>query len=186
MRKPAKQGQLDGAGGFYAATHALSILAPKIPREYIFEAVIWAAMQDGNPMNFVKGTRRGTVKNILSRTIALLNAQFTDNQFDFSIPYWQSQPEDRKAFFSTFDNLSHKNGMVAIIGYAHKPDPINHYHHWTVVREFDGECFTTFDSGGEKIKIGMSEMRVNDPHFSYHSAQPYFMNSDDIFLVTLA
>ena len=75
--------------------------------------------------------------------------------------------------------------MVAIVGYSHKPDPINHYHHWTVVRKFDGNFFTTFDSSSEKIKIGISEMRVNDTSFSYHSGQPYFMNSNDIFLVSI-
>ncbi len=186
--KPARQGVLDGACGFYATTHAISILVPDLSREYIFEAVIRSAMQDGDPMNFIKGTRRGTIKNILSRTISLLNQQFSGSlqgSFKFSIPYWQTAPLSRKDFFSTFNGLNYKSGKSAILGYSNKPtnDPGAHYHHWTVAREFYGDVFVTHDSSGEKKLISSSEMRVNDYHHSYHSGQPYFMESDDVFIV---
>lgn len=186
--KPEKQGTLDGACGFYSVTHAISILVPKLSREYIFEAVVRSAMKDGNPMSFVKGTGRGTLKKTLSRTIAMLNDQFStslEGSLKFSIPYWQSAPVSRKDFFLTFSGLNCKFGKSAIIGYSNKStsDPSDHYHHWTVVREFDGDTFVTYDSGEEKNKISISEMRVNDESRSYHSGQPYFINSDDVFIV---
>ncbi|MFZ4534931.1 hypothetical protein [Propionivibrio sp.] len=188
--KPSKQGVLDGACGFYATTHALSILAPSLSREYIFEAVIRSAMQDTDPMRFVIGTSRGTIKNTLSRTISLLNkafgVQLGAGYYSF-IPYWQTAPINRKEFFKTFEGIDHKSGKVAILGYSYKPtsNSLDHAHHWTVIREFKDNGLVTYDSSGQKKIIPVSEVRVNDTHNEFHSSQPYFINSDDLFLVLL-
>ena len=191
MIRPSKQGVLDGTCGFYSTTNAISILAPSLPREYIFEAVIRSAMQDTDPMRFVIGTNRGTIKNTLSRTIALLNNAFGQKlggEFDFSIPYWQTAPSERRHFIASLDGIHHKCGKIAILGYSYKPtsSPSDRYDHWTVIREFDGNRLVTYDSSGGKQIIPVSEIRVNDTHNAFHSSQPYFINSDDLFIITFS
>lgn len=94
--KPSKQGDLDGACGFYAVVNALRSLEPELNENELFTQTIKAHLADGNPMSFVEGIFRGSIKNVLSRVLDYLglNYDFTYNItavpyiFDFKIPYW--------------------------------------------------------------------------------------------------
>lgn len=70
--KPAKQGQLDGACGFYAILNAMTALEHPLQRKEVFTQVIAAFMQDVNFSSYFDGTRRGTIKIRLAVSLITL------------------------------------------------------------------------------------------------------------------
>ena len=72
--KPAIQGHLDGACGFYAIVNAIHLLEPDIPQQELFNIAFSTFIQDGNPMAFIEGTSRGTIKNVLSRLLEYIHS----------------------------------------------------------------------------------------------------------------
>ena len=100
--RPHIQGELDGACGFYAIVNALRLLEPELEGKELFNFAMRGFLESGNPMAFSEGTRRGSIKNTLSRTIASVHSEFilknedgTPYRFGFNIPYWQSMPSRR-------------------------------------------------------------------------------------------
>jgi hypothetical protein len=75
-KRPALQGELDGACGFYAIANGIHLLEPELALPEIFPIILQQYVFDGDPMGFVNGIARGSLKNTLSRTMALLNAEY--------------------------------------------------------------------------------------------------------------
>ncbi len=191
--RPHIQGELDGACGFYAIVNALRLLEPELEGKELFNFAMRGFLESGNPMAFSEGTRRGSIKNTLSRTIASVHSEFilknedgTPYRFGFNIPYWQSMPSRRAEVISQLENLSPANGVVAVIAFEKwkdKANPQGRYAHWTVISKLlDGDLHT-FDSDGEQMKIPLRSVRFDDQREIAHSARPYNLWSDYLFLV---
>lgn len=191
--KPSKQGDLDGACGFYAVVNALRSLEPELNANELFTQTIKAHLADGNPMSFVEGTFRGSIKNVLSRVLDYLdlNYDFTDNItaapyiFDVKIPYWMHDKErNRNEVLGILKNADYKSGLVCVIGYSYnsglKDD--EPYSHWSVVRKANDQGLELIDSSGEKRCISFDEIRI-DSTKQKHSTRPYNLYSGDIFVI---
>lgn len=189
--KPAKQGNLDGACGFYAIVNAIHLLEPDIPQQELFNVVISTFIKDGDPMAFIEGTRRGTIKNVLSRLLEYIhsNYELTDNttnepyRIKFSIPYWINDIErSRKDVIDTLSQANYRKGTVCILGFAMNDGDELDYAHWTVIQAFKDRCFITHDSGEEAKKINLDTIRI-DSQQRKNSQRPYNFFSEDIFVI---
>ncbi|MEE3662556.1 hypothetical protein V2I52_11590 [Brenneria sp. g21c3] len=189
-RRPAKQGQLDGACGFYAIVNALHVLEPELEQKELFYITLSAFLSDGNPMGFVDGTRRGTIKNTLSRVISLLNKDysFTDDkngtpyQFGFNIPFWIKDKErNRKTVLDTLSSANYRRGQVCILGYEYCSAE-RAYNHWTVIKNVRDNILMTFDSDEEARTISLDHARV-DSGQGRNNSRPYNIISGDIFII---
>lgn len=191
--RPHVQGDLDGACGFYAIVNALRLLEPELDGEELFKFAIRGFLESGNPMAIVEGTRRGAIKNTLSRTIASVHSEFllnngdgTPYRFGFNIPYWQSMPSGRAEAISHLETLGPAKGVVAIFAYEKwqdKADPDERYAHWSVISKLhDGELHT-FDSSGEQKRIPLRSVRFDDQREIAHATRPYNLWSEYLFLV---
>lgn len=189
-QNPSKQGELDGACGFYAITNLIAYLEPELSSEEIFRIVLQSFLYDGNPMRFVHGTNRGSIKNTLSRTLDTLHNEFVfaDNktgqsyEWRFRIPYWQSQPKNRQEVLDHIQESSHESGCASIIGYEYN-DGVNYNAHWTVITGLRNEKLFTFDSSGEQKTIPLSQVRIDAAPRSSHIARPYNICSRDLFTI---
>lgn len=193
--KPSKQGELDGACGFYAVVNALRCLEPDLEAGELFTQTLKAHLLDGNPMSFVDGTNRGTIKNVFSRVIDYLHANYelTDNKtkkpyfFDLKIPYWRLDKErDRKHVLETIRQADFKAGTVCIIGYEYVSgdEDDEDYAHWSVVRKVSETGLNLVDSSKEKMLITFDELRVDSKKQKSNLARPYNLKSGDIFLIS--
>lgn len=193
ISKAAKHGELDGACGFYAITNALHLLEPELEKSDVFKCVWESFLKDGNPMCIIKGTTRGSLKNILSRTIDAIHAGYElfDEEgkpysFGISIPFWHHGKErDRNDVMNEIGQADFRNGSVVIIGYqyASLPQGEDECNHWTVIREIKEDCLITHDSSYESKRIPLSAIRVDSFSQSYHSARPYNIYSQDVFVI---
>jgi len=186
--KPAQQGELDGACGFYSIVNAIHLLEPDLPKDMLFTQTISAFLHDGDPMRFVHGTNRGTIKNTLSRLLSYLheNYDFYDDktgyqyQFKFSLPYWfNDKVRSRKDVLNILEASNCKKGKVCIIGYGNQEED---YDHWTVVKQTKGESLITHDSSGESTKIELSQLRVDSKQKS-NISRPYNIYSEDLIII---
>jgi hypothetical protein len=189
--KPKKQGELDGACGFYAITNAINILEPDLSPNEIFKTTLESFFIDGDPMRVLNGTTRGNLKNIISRTIDCINNCYfltqndgTPYSFTFEIPYWHyTKQRDRKEVIDTLRNANHKLGSVVIMGYQFsKGNSAPSYAHWTVVRDTTEDALIIHDSSNEKNNILYSEIRI-DGSQTTHTGRPFNIFSSDIFLI---
>lgn len=192
--KPSKQGQLDGACGFYSIVNAIYSLEPDFDRDEIFAQAYAANLLDGDPMNFIDGTRRGTIKNVLSRVIDFLHEYYelTDNETGnpyrlvFKMPFWHlDKNRDRKAVLNFLKQADNEAGIVCIIGYEYKPsdDVESHYYHWSVVTKATEKGLEFFDSGNEDDDVSYDKIRV-DGQQNFHIARPYNITSSDLFVIS--
>jgi len=187
---PSKQGELNGACGFYAITNAIAYLEPDLSAEDIFKIVLQSFLYDGDPMRFFHGTNRGSIKNTLSRTLAALHNEyvFTDDktgqsyEWKFQLPYWQSKPKNRKDVLDHIQNSDRKTGRVSIIGYEFN-DGVNDYAHWTVITGLRDEQLFTFDSSGEQKTIPLANVRIDAAPQSRHITRPYNIGSRELFTI---
>lgn len=191
--KPSKQGELDGACGFYAVVNALRCLEPDLEAHELFTQTLKAHLLDGNPMSFVDGTNRGSIKNVLSRVVEYLHANYelTDNKtkksycFKVNIPYWHlDKDRDRKHVIETIKQADFKAGTVCIIGYQYCRGDENDYAHWSVVRKVSEKGLHLIDSDQEKTTIALEELRVDSKKQASNLARPFNLNSGDIFLIS--
>ncbi|MGR3983487.1 hypothetical protein [Pseudoalteromonas sp. 1181_04] len=187
--KPVKQGDLDGACGFYAIVNALKTLEPDLNENELFTQVIGSYMVDGDFKNFFEGTRRGSIKNTLSRVIEYINNRydlFDDKtnelyKLKFTIPYWyKDTPRTRKKVLEKINQADNGKNMVCIIGYEHE-----HGGHWSVVKKISAKGMHMVDSSYEKPIIPLDETRV-DGNQKPSKSKPYKLDSDDIFIIEKA
>lgn len=196
--EPQKQGELDGACGFYSVANALNLLTGIDP-DVTFRCLIESMLQDKNPMCFVDGMRRGTLKDIISRTFKLLNEGGIKLIDEFSgekyipnlvckIPYWQSEPKNRSEFLRLMKDVNlNKNGVVAIMGYKFSQNEhTTSYAHWTVIKKVTDKSLITFDSSGERKVVPWNKVRVSSENDdkNFHSETPYFLFPKDLFLIS--
>ncbi|EWH10108.1 hypothetical protein DS2_09187 [Catenovulum agarivorans DS-2] len=184
--KPVKQGDLDGACGFYAIVNALKTLEPAFDEQELFTQVIGGYMQDGDFNSFFNGTRRGTIKNTLSRVIDYINGQydlFDDKtaelyRLKFSIPFWHKDTaRTRKSVLKEIQQADNGKNLVCIIGYD-----LQYGGHWSVVKKVSDKGLHMVDSSYEKSIIPLAEMRV-DSNQKPSKLKPYNLCSDDIFII---
>lgn len=186
--KPAQQGELDGACGFYSIVNAIHLLEPDLPRDMLFTQTISAFLHDGDPMRFVHGTNRGTIKNTLSRLLSYLHENYDfyhdksgyQYQFKFSLPYWSNDKDrSRKDVLNILEESSFKKGKVCIIGYGNQEEG---YDHWTVVKQAKKEHLITHDSSEESAKIELSQLRVDSTQNS-NVSRPYNLYTKDLIII---
>jgi hypothetical protein len=192
--KPSLQGHLDGACGFYAVVNALQAIEPDFDARELFTQAIKAHLKDGNPMSFVEGTMRGSIKNVLSRVIDYIheNYELTDKitkqryYFDVKIPFWHNDKErSRKDVLSILQKSDYSQGTVCIVGYQFNDgDDDNAYAHWSVIRSADEKSLKTLDSSKEKVSIEYDEIRVDSMSQVRNSSRPYNIISADIFVIS--
>lgn len=189
--KPSKQGELDGACGFYSIVNALHLLEPELCKSELFTETLRSFLADGDPMRIVNGTSRGSVKNTLSRVIETFHSNYnffdekTDEPYQFSshMPFWQrTKDRTRESVLDVLKQIDFKQGTVGIMGY-HYSDGDSEYHHWTVLKKVCNEFLYTFDSSGEVKEISFDEVRVDSTQLK-HSVRPFNIFSDDIFLIS--
>lgn len=189
--KPSTQGELDGACGFYAVVNALKSLEPELNADELFTQVLKAHLVDGDPMKFVNGTLRGTIKNIASRVITYLDEHydFYDNKtnepyrLDVKIPFWYQEKErTRNQVLDILKESNYKAGTVCLIGYSYG-DSENSYAHWSVVKKASDLGLHLLDSSKEKAVISFEEIRVDSIQQS-NVARPYNLCSGDIFVIS--
>ncbi len=188
--KAAKQGHLDGACGFYAIVNAIHLLEPELKQQDIFSYVFQEVIEDGNPMRFLDGTFRGSIKNSLSRVLKKLHEAYVFTSLDgtqytinFEIPYWfgpEEKPRNREDALRILEAADHKQGNVVIMGYTYN-DGSQDYAHWTVIKQCKDGYLHTFDSGNEK-KIALDNIRI-DAHREQHASRPYNIISGDLFQI---
>lgn len=191
--KPSKQGELDGACGFYAIVNAIHSLEPDFDKNELMDWTMQGYLSDGDPMKFFRGTLRGSVKNTLRRLIDHLNEhpEFdlvddkTDSlyQFDFSMPFWRSDElRTRDTVLEQLARADHKSGTVCIMAYDFDDGSGRTYAHWTVIKGFKDNHLVTHDSGGEMARIGLEQVRV-DAEFNQHKSRPFNIRGKDIFVI---
>jgi hypothetical protein len=186
--KVAKQGDLDGACGFYAVVNAIHLLERELDNQDVFRLVFKAFLEDGDPMRFIDGTNRGAIKKILSRVLKELHKDwiFTLNNgneytFNFEIPFWEkSKIRTRPDVLKNLEIADYRHGHVFIMGYTYN-DGSTKNSHWTVIKKCTDSCLHTFDSSGEDKKISFDSIRVDDKSFDKHIARPYNIDSGDLF-----
>ncbi|MCB5226635.1 hypothetical protein JAO78_007370 [Alishewanella sp. 16-MA] len=191
--KPSKQGDLDGACGFYAIVNALMSLEPELDAEELFTQTFISHLYDGDPMRFINGTKRGSIKNVLSRVIDYLHDHFTfsdgksglEYKFCMKMPFWRADKErNRKSMLTVLKQADFKAGVVCIIGYGYADgDGEQDYAHWSVVTKVNDDGLHLLDSGKEKKLISFDSIRV-DSKQSSNVARPYNIYSEDIFVIS--
>lgn len=186
--KAAKQGQLDGACGFYAIANAIHLLEPELQQEEIFRLIFEDLIEYGNPKKFLDGTFRGSIKNSLSRVLKKLNETyiFTLNEtpyiINFEIPYWiEDKPRSREDVLRILGSANHKQGNVILMGYTYN-DGNEEYAHWTVIKQCKDGYIRTFDSSQEDKKIALDNTRI-DAQRDQNTLRPYNIISGDIFQI---
>lgn len=193
--KASEQGDLDGACGFYAVVNALRSLEPDLNAKELFTQTIKAHVVDGNPMSFVEGTRRGTIKDVLSRVLDYIHSHYslTDNAsgdsyiIESKFPYWHLGKErSRDEVISVLKSADFKSGVVCIIGYDYNSGIENDspYSHWSVVSKANELGLHLIDSSEEKKFISFDEVRVDSVKQKHNSARPYNICSGDVIVVS--
>jgi hypothetical protein len=184
--KPAKQGELDGACGFYAIVNAIHALEPSFDKPELFSQVLAAFLRDGDYMSYFNGTRRGTIKNTLSRVLDYLNSHFdmyhdkTQEfyEFEFSIPYWLGDTSrNRKQVLEQMAQADNAKNCVCIVGYDHQTGG-----HWSVVKKVSDRGLHMLDSGNEKSIIPPDDLTIDSSRNPGPSKQ-YNFTSEDIFVI---
>jgi hypothetical protein len=183
----AKQGDLNGACGFYAIANAIHLLEPELTQKEIFSLVFMEVVQDGNPSWFLDGTYRGSIKNTLSRVLKKLHEKYSftlgnGNPYtiNFDIPYWiENKPRSRADVLGILSSADHKQGNVALMGYIYN-DGEREYAHWTVIKQYKDGYLYTFDSDNEVKKIALDDIRI-DARNDQHASRPYNIISGDLF-----
>jgi hypothetical protein len=181
IQNPAKQGEYDGACGFYSIGNALSLLYPKLPIDQIFFEMFSVYNKNYSDVRLLlDGIYRGKLNSILSDTINAL--QLTDCKI--YRPYWNgpasSLNELKQKILENFSN----NGSLAIIGYEYsKFGESDWYSHWTVICRATAKTLYTHDSSGESKRIYLSSCRIWD-NKSRHKTKPYKLSSTDLFILS--
>ena len=187
-----QQGALDGACGFYAITNALQLLEPELSAEEIFRAAWQGFLRDGNPLALIDGTTRVMLRNSLRRTIDSLHECYeffegkedSPYRLDFSMPYWlHDTPRDRQRVIEHLMQADARNGCVVIMGYRYRQaSEEQEDYHWTVIRGCKDEHLITCDSGGEKPRISLDQVRIDSTQ-AFHALRPYNIESEMIFVL---
>jgi hypothetical protein len=187
---PAKQGSLDGACGFYAIANAIHLLEPELKQKEVFYLAFKEFLKDGgNPMRFINGTNRGSIKNTLSRIIKKLHETYLftlDNgspySINFEIPFWlEDKPRTRNDVLEVLSSAKYKKGCVVLMGYTFN-DGNGDYAHWTVIKECKDGYLHTFDSDSENKRINLDDIRI-DAQREQHASRPYNVASAELFKI---
>lgn len=152
----------------------------------VFKEII----EDGNPMRFLDGTLRGSIKNSLSRVLKKLHGAYVftldGNPYtiNFEIPYWlgpDEKPRNRDDVLRILGAADHKQGNVVLMGYTYN-DGCQDYAHWTVIKQCKDGYLHTFDSSEEGKKIALDDIRI-DAQREQHASRPYNIISGDLFQI---
>jgi hypothetical protein len=179
-QSPAKQGDFDGACGFYAVGNALSLLHPGTPIDKIFYAIFEHYIKNHNDAaTFVNGMYRTKLNEILMGAIDSL-------QFDCAVyrPFWNNPAKTFKLFHETLLANALGDNCVAIVGYDYsKGDDSDWYSHWTVLKKATTKTLITHDSDNELKRIAVSKCRIWD-NKARNKTKPYKIASTDLFLLS--
>ena len=186
--KPAKQGQLEGACGFYAIANAIHLLEPELKQQEIFYWAFKGFLQEDNPRRLLDGTYRGSIKNTLNQVLKKLHEEyiFTLNgnpyTINFEIPYWLDvKPRTRNDVLERLRAVDYKQGNIALMGY-HYNDGNTEYANWTVVGQCKNEYLYTFDSSNEAKKIALDDICIDAKH-DQNVSRSYNVVSGNLFQI---
>lgn len=177
--QPKKQGDHDGACGFYAIGNALKFLYPRINTDVIFEAIFntYFELHDTG-RHLINGTNRVQLTNILKGTLEKTKLDVT-----VQTPFWNSLASLSEFRTAVVEHLNETN-TAAIVSYFFYKDRSNDddFGHWTVLQRATAKSVYTFDSSNAKSRIGFNEMRVAR-ELTPHTTRPYLFRSSELFLL---
>jgi hypothetical protein len=181
---PAKQGDYDGACGFYSIGNAISLIYPEVDPDIIFVQVFKQFIKCCKNHSIIKGMMRGKLNEVLINTTAKLEKEGV--RLEVYRPYWTceaSSLRDYKEFL--LDTVGSKKDTVAIIGYEHcQHDPeTDYWSHWTVAKSITKSNIITFDSSEERKRIPFSRCRIWD-NKARHISKPYKLSTSDTFIIS--
>lgn len=179
---PARQGEYDGACGFYSVGNALSLLYPNIGVDQIFYEMFSSYIKNGSDAeSLINGMYRNKLNKVLGDTINALQLE------DCKIyrPFWSnpasSLAELRKKII---DYFAGNKSAAAILGYEYsRYGESDWYSHWTVIRRATEKTLFTHDSSAELKRIAFSKCRIWD-NKSCHKSKPYKLSSTELFIIS--
>lgn len=177
--QPKKQGDHDGACGFYAIGNALKLLYPRFNTDKIFEAIFSTYFElHDTGRHLIQGTNRVQLTNILKGTLEKLPLSVT-----VQTPFWNGLASLNEFRTAVIGHLSKAN-TAAIVSYFFYKDQSNEddFGHWTVLQRATAKSVYTFDSSYAKSRIGFNEMRVARD-LKPHTTRPYLFRSSELFLL---
>lgn len=183
IRRPSRQGEHDGACGYYAAGNALLWLWPELDADRIFGSLFSWILKGGRPDHFLKGVKRTMVLGALRATAESVAPP--GYALGVKAPFW-SAPAPSLAVFKEVlrEHFSAQEPAAAIIGYDYYRTDAkkDRYAHWTVVGRVTGRSMRTFDSKTERQFIPFSMCRVTGAAVK-HRARPYCLDTACTFLL---
>jgi len=176
---PARQGDFDGACGFYAIGNSLSLLYPKLSTDKIFYNIFsFYINYYGDATRIINGIYRGVLNKVLQETINILELPC-----ELYRPFWNFPASSIKEVHNTLLNYEIGVSAVAILGYEYSKDgEDDHSSHWTVLKKITAKSLWTFDSSDEYKRLPISKCRIWD-NKSKHKSRPYKISSTDLFLI---
>lgn len=181
--RPRRQGEHDGACGFYAAGNALLWLWPELDADLIFVTLFSWILRRGKTDHFIQGVKRDTLLRALRATAKALAPE--GSSLRVRAPFWSSSAASLGVFKEMVTaHFLARESCAAIIGYDyHRTDAKrDHYAHWTVVGKVTGRSMQTFDSKTERKFIPFSMCRVSGAAIK-HRARPYCLETTSTFLL---
>jgi hypothetical protein len=181
-KKPQKQGDQDGACGFYSIGNAISLLYPELDVDLIFHHIFRHYFTTVSADHFRSGLGRRLLNELLSVTLdSLLDDGVV---IEVSRPFWQASAHGLKAFRDVMaGHFSDGGGVAAIIVYQYcRSADEEEVLHWTVVRDVTPRTMRIFDSDLDREVIRFSRCRVAG-QFRKHRKRPYLIRTPYIFLL---
>jgi hypothetical protein len=178
---PSRQGDFDGACGFYSIGNSLSLLFKNVDIDDIFFTMFaYYIKEHGDADTFINGMYRGKLNEILKNTIKKLNLHCSIYR-----PCWSKPAPSLKVFRQTLKDCLVGNGSIAIMGYEYsKIGESDFYSHWTVIKKITEKSIITHDSSEELKRIPFSKCRIWDNNCR-HKSRPYKLSSTDLFVLSI-
>jgi len=176
---PARQGDLDGACGFYAVVNAVQLLYPKIDRTRLFNHIVHDHTQ-----HFVHGTGRNQLNRVLQKAESFMASRRVGMPIRIERPFWKCTPATLEEYWETLRNMQGES-EVPIIGYEfNKGDKPNTDAHWSVVRKVTKKHLILHDSDGTKRIPRERSQRISE--YIRHQRRPYFLDTTATFVIARA
>ncbi len=180
--KPQRQGDQDGACGFYSIGNALSLLYPELDVDLIFHHIFRHYFSSVSADHFRSGLGRRLLNELLTASIESLAEEGVC--IEVSRPFWQASAPSLKAFRTVLAGHFAEPGRVAAIivyQYCRSTDE-EEVLHWTVARAVTPRTIRIFDSDLDRVVLRFSRCRVAG-QFRKHKKRPYLIRTPYIFLL---
>lgn len=166
MKKPYKQGLLDGMCGFYSVINAIHYLKPNLSlkkAEKLLKSMILTKPYSFHSL-YCDGTYYENVLHIIKHTFNNVHGY---KEFSYSTPFEDDTFEDVYEYTACLNEVVDGKKSVAIVSVGHP------WYHWTVINKIDvrNEKIQLFDSyfapKDAICKFPMKDFRVKKTEGKY-------------------